>query len=128
MQHNTPLSLWIQIGNLFFLISGIYSDLLLIRFALVLAYVFLLANALLGSPLWPDLDNQGRIQVDAIFWAILNLYVHMSSLIRLVLDERTVSFQDDAEEALWRMFYRCGGLSKRIYQAKVLSHMEIVHM
>jgi len=125
MNRNTPLGLWIQISSLFFFLAGIYSDLLLIRLFLVLANIFLLINGCLGSPLWPSLVNENSIQLDAIIWSALNIFVHLSSLIRLLLDERPVRLSDD-EEALWRMFYRCGGLSKKIYQNTILSHFNVV--
>jgi len=66
----------------------------------VLAYLTLWLNGLLRAPLWPDLNNKGKIQLDAIIWACLNMYAHFSSLLRLLLDERAVHLTDD-DEALW---------------------------
>lgn len=123
---NTPLGIWIQIANLFFLLSGVYSDLLLIRAFLVVAYGLLLLNGFLGSPLWPDFVFRDHIQLDTILWSLIGLHVHATSLIRLILDERPVLDLTDDEEALWRMFYRCGGLSKKIFHDKILPNVQVV--
>ena len=95
------LSIWVQIASLFFLLSGIHNDILVIRFYLYLAYTMLLVNACLGSPLWPnwivwgttndpndddynDKVNQNnsytisfqKIAIDVLFWSVLSPYVH----------------------------------------------------
>lgn len=122
----TPLSLWIQLASLFFFMSGIFGDLLVIRFFLVLAYIMLLTNAVVGSPLWPDLTgHDGTLAVDSLCWAIISLYVHGCSLWCLLLDERKVPLSDD-EAALWRMFYRTGGLSQRLFYSIVACHLKVV--
>ncbi len=52
-----------------FLMSALVSaDILLIRFFLCLAYIFLLVNAALGFPRWPAMDYTGGISVDSITW------------------------------------------------------------
>jgi hypothetical protein len=122
----TPLSLWIQFASGFFLLSGVFGDLLLIRGFLVLAYVMLFINAVVGSPLWPDLSGQdGALAVDSLVWAVISLYVHGCSLWCLLLDERKVEMTDD-EAALWRMFYRTGGLSQRLFRSMVACHLKVV--
>jgi hypothetical protein len=122
----TPLSLWIQLGSFFFFMSGIFGDLLVIRFFLVLAYIMLLINAIFGSPLWPDLTgHDGRLALDSLCWAIIGLYVHGCSLWYLLLDEREVPLSED-EAALWRMLYRTGGLSQRLFHSIVACHLKVV--
>lgn len=44
------------------------ADILLIRFFLCLAYIWLLVNAALGFPRWPAMDSTGGIAVDGITW------------------------------------------------------------
>uniref|UniRef100_A0A7S3DS61 POPDC1-3 domain-containing protein n=1 Tax=Entomoneis paludosa TaxID=265537 RepID=A0A7S3DS61_9STRA len=122
----TPLSLWIQLASFFFFLSGIYGDLLVIRFFLVLAYIMLFINAVVGSPLWPDITgNDGTLALDSLLWAILSLYVHGCSLLCLLLDERPVTLTDD-QAALWRMLYRTGGLSKKLFHSIVVPHLQVV--
>ena len=121
-----PLSIWIQLASFFFSSAGIHSDLLIIRLFLSLAYLMLFLNATMGSPLWPDATSPGRVAVDVLFWSFLGLYVHGASLVHLILDERKVELSEE-EEALWRMFYRTGGLSMRLFQTMVAANMEVVN-
>jgi hypothetical protein len=125
MEVFTPLSFWMQLAGFFFTMSGIHADLLVIRFFLVMSYLMLFMNSVLGSPLWPDARSSGGIFVDSLVWSIIGLYVHGSSLICLILDERQVSLTDD-EDALWRMFYRTGGLSAKLFKVIVAPHLQIV--
>lgn len=126
MEIKTPLSIWIQCASFCFLSAGVFSDLLLIRICLVFAYLFLLLNGLLGSPLWGSLYSPNQISLDTVLWAIANLYVHMTSAIRLILDERRVVLTEE-EEALWRVFYRTGGVSKKVFFNTVGQHMKTVY-
>lgn len=112
------LPIWLQLGSLFFVLSGISADLLLIRLLLFLGYVFLFLNAVLGGPLWPDLSWPGHIAVNSLVWACLGLYIHGADAIALILDELPVKLSED-EEALWRLFYRSGGLSKKLFKTLV---------
>jgi hypothetical protein len=120
----TPLSIWIQLANFFFMVSGLHGDLLIIRFALFLAYFMLVLNSILGSPLWPFTSGEG-IRVDGLVWSSLSLYVHGSSLFALIQDEREVELSED-EAALWRMMYRTGGLSRRLFQSIVAQKLSVV--
>lgn len=126
------LSLWIQLASFFFLLSGLVGDLLAIRFFLVLAYSFLVLNALLGSPLWPHLVGDAAISTqlgwDSFFWATVALYVQGCSLVNLTLDERAVHLPTPYHEALWRMFYRTGGLSIKLFDEIVASHVKVIHL
>jgi hypothetical protein len=127
------LSIWVQLASLFFLLAGLHGDLLLIRLFLYLAYAMLLVNAVLGSPLWPNLSNVAdtslydSIATDSLVWAILSLYVHGSSLVALIGDEREVLLKED-EAALWHMMYRTGGLSARLFQDIVARHLNVVEV
>jgi hypothetical protein len=125
VQINTPLSFWVQLACFFFILAGIHSDLLVIRFFLFLAYCMLFLNAALGSPLWPNSSNPQHISVDAILWGLVGMYVHGASLLCLILDERKVELDKD-ETALWRMFYRTGGLSARLYKNIVSPYVQVV--
>ena len=102
------------------------TDLLIVRLCLLNAYIFLMLNSLAGGPLWPHLTVPGKVfQLDGVFWATLNLFVHLSTVIRLLRDERQVSLTND-KLALWRMFYRTGGLSQVLFYETVAQHCTIV--
>lgn len=110
-----PLSIWMQLGSLCFTLGGLHGDVLVIRVFLVSAYTFLLINVIMGGPLWPyAVGDSGSLRLDALLWAVLNLYVHGSSLILFLCDEAKVQLSDE-QAALWRLFYRTGGLSERIF-------------
>ena len=53
------------------------------------------------------------------------MYVHGASLLNLIRDERAVQLSED-EHALWRMFYRTGGLSARLYKNIVSPYVKVV--
>jgi len=120
-----PFSIWLQISSFSFFMAGHFSDLLIIRLCLTSAYVFLFLNSALGGPLWPLLSLEGKVQLDGMIWALLNLYVHISTVARLFNDEVQVKLSQD-EEALWRMFYRTGGLSEKMFQKLVAKHCTVV--
>jgi len=123
---NTPLSFWIQASSLFFALAGVFSDLLVLRVWLFLAYLMLFINAVLGSPLWPDVSSSGGgLYLDSIIWSILSMYVHGSSLVCLLLDERAVDLNEE-EAALWRMFYRTGGLSAKLFKTIVAPYLRVI--
>ena len=121
----TPRSVWIQIGSLFFTLAGVHGDLLVIRFFLCVAYFMFLLNAALGSPLIAKPASLESVSVDSLVWASLGLYINGSSLISLIMDEKRVHFTDD-EAALWRMFYRTGGLSACLFKSIVSDHFKVV--
>jgi hypothetical protein len=79
-----PSSLWSQISNTFFLLSGIFNDLLVIRVALTCAYMFLLIQATLGFPSFKDSFSKwsGNIGLDTMIWCIINILLHGSGAVR----------------------------------------------
>jgi hypothetical protein len=101
----------------------IHADLLVIRFFLVIkqkilcSFEFCVGITCCGS----NPCGTFRVSVDKV-WSIINLYVHGSSLICLILDERQVSLTDD-EDALWRISLT-GGLLRN--QNDCRPHLEIV--
>ena len=82
-----PLSLWIQISSLAFFLAGHFTDLLVIRIFLCFAYLFLLLNSIALV----DSFAVCKVSIDGVLWSLLNLYVHLSTVIRLVVDEKPVS-------------------------------------
>lgn len=92
----------------------------------------LLVNALLGSPLWPKILSADQISfsevaMDSFVWSVLSLYVHGASLVALIWDERAPALTED-EAALWRMMYRSGGLSARLFQDNVARYLDVVQV
>jgi len=79
-----------------------------------------------GAPLWPSWEMPDELQLDGILWAILNLYVHLTTVFRLLRDELPVTLENDDMEALWRMFYRTGGLSKLLFQKNIAEYCTVV--
>lgn len=123
----TPLSIWLQIAQFFLCLSGFFSDLLIIRLSLMCGFFFLFLNGVLGGPLWPDLQSSSKdVSLDSMIWATFNLYVSISGLTRLILDELPVRGLPDEMEALWRMFYRTGGLSKKLFATIIAPRVQVV--
>jgi hypothetical protein len=123
---NPPLAIYKHFAAFSFLLAGVFADLLVVRLCLSSAYIFLILNCLMGSPLWPYLRRPEHLTVDMLVWGIVCFYVHMCSIIRLLKDEAHVSLTDD-EEALWRMFYRVGGMSRKVFKDQIAAHMKVVH-
>lgn len=112
---NTPHSLLYQISQFFFLLSALFSDLALVRFCLVAAYVFLLLQNALGWPMWDAFigKDPSQVQVDAIVWTVVNVSLHGWALAKLLLDERLVSkFATPDDEAIWAFFHAKTGVSR----------------
>lgn len=124
VQLNQPLSIWMQLASLFFTCSGINGDLLVIRLFLFLAYVMLFLGAALGGPMWPDAVRPGSLSLDGLVWAIIGMYVHGSSLACLFLDEKPVRMGGD-EAALWRLLYRTGGLSQKLFETEIMPYLKV---
>lgn len=122
---NPPLALYKHLAALSFMLAGVFADLLVVRLCLTSAYVFLIVNGLLGSPLWPHLYRPGHLTVDMLIWGFICFYVHVASVVRLLLDEQHVTLTEH-EEALWRMFYRVGGLSRKLFKHHIAQHMKVV--
>ena len=105
--------IFIQISNFFFLLSAFFSDILLIRACLVIAYFLLLLNAALGWPMFPSVDNRPNVAVDSLTWACLNVFFHVWAVVKLLIDEKQRKrFSNDDVEALWSFFRRKAGISR----------------
>lgn len=125
MVNITVLSIWSQLASFQFVLAGLSGDLLIIRMCLLTAYCFLALDAALGGPFWGSLIRPGNILLDLLIWSAISIYIHGSSLITLFRDERKVHFKKD-EEALWRVFYRTGGLSALLFKTIICPHLEVV--
>ena len=124
---NPPLAIYKHLAAFSFMLAGMFADLLVVRLCLTSAYIFLIANGLLGSPLWPHLYRPGHLTVDMLLWGFACLYVHVSSVVRLLADEGAVPLTTTPqEEALWRMFYRVGGLSRQLFRHYIAAHLQVV--
>ncbi|KAG8469232.1 hypothetical protein KFE25_007750 [Diacronema lutheri] len=121
-----PAGLFSQVASACFLSGGLFADILIVRLALTLAYVFLLLHTLLGYPSWPGVtravatDGEPYVlALDAVLWAVLGVYVHGSSLAQLLRDERPVALSE-REDELWRMFFRRARISRLLFKAHIL--------
>jgi len=106
-----------NVGNAFFLASGCWGDLLLIRVFLTFAYVCLIAiNFVKRSTDYED-----------YVWGFGTLYLHGSSAVRLFHDEGEVKMDEKKEqEALWRYFYRRSGISRLLFKSHVAKCFELI--
>ncbi|PSC68883.1 expressed protein isoform D [Micractinium conductrix] len=114
-----------QLANLSFLladlVSGTSAHVLLIRFFLCCAYIWLIVSGVLGLPRWPGMESTGNLAVDTICWSSICLFFHGLSLYRLLHDERRIKFNSEDEEQLWRFFYRRSGMGRLEFK-QVLKH------
>jgi len=119
---------WSQIASVCFLACGLFADLLIVRLMLTLAYISLMAHALAGFPAWPHISNGTDgpflIGMDMLVWSALTGYVHGSSLLRLLFDERYVQLREEEEE-VWRMFYRRSRISRLLFKKQILPSLEL---
>lgn len=100
---------WQQAASACFTLAGWFSDILIIRIFLFLAYVWLLTASVVGFPRWPEYQWTGSISVDGICWAVCNILVHGAAIASLLLDERRIRFKVVDEQQLFRFLYRRGG-------------------
>lgn len=101
-----------QLANVCFLFAALFSDLILIRLFLFLAYVFLFAYGATGLPQWPQVDSNGNIALDRMIWSAAIGTLHFVNFLQLLWDERPIKFRNEDEEQLWRFFYRRGGMGR----------------
>eukprot|EP01104_Vermistella_antarctica_P005411 TRINITY_DN15941_c0_g1_i1.p1 TRINITY_DN15941_c0_g1~~TRINITY_DN15941_c0_g1_i1.p1 ORF type:complete len:405 (+),score=65.78 TRINITY_DN15941_c0_g1_i1:121-1335(+) len=114
-------SIWGQLANCCFLMSASFTDLILIRFWLCSAYIFLLIAASVGFPAWGDVATKNTISVDGIVWAACLLLLHANALYRHIHDELPVpKFKYEDDESIWRFFNRRCGMARLEYK-KVLN-------
>lgn len=82
-------------------------------------------NGLLGFPLWGDYVSDPQfIAIDTVIWSVVGLYVHFSSFLQLLYDERSVPLAE-TEDELWRFFFRHGGITRVLFARYVLRPGEI---
>lgn len=111
-----PTPLLLQLASLSFILCGIHNDLFVIRFYVSLSYCLLIVNCLVSA--------HQLLQLDNLLWSVMGLYVNGTSLLSLIRDERPIVLSDD-EGALWRMLYRSGGLSMRLFSSIVAPHLQV---
>jgi hypothetical protein len=67
--------------NLFFMLSALFTDILLIRVWLVLAYVFLAVNVLLNFPdvtTWDSNSSPQKLILGTLLWTVITLALQVS--------------------------------------------------
>eukprot|EP00127_Corallochytrium_limacisporum_P001146 Clim_evm9s42 gene=Clim_evmTU9s42 len=120
-----PTGLWMWFSNFFFLLAAVFTDLLLIRGSLSIAYMFLLINAACGLPRWPYMSVEGYMSLDGVIVATFVGFFHCIATWRLMWDERPLKFDARGEE-LYRFFYRRCGMN-RLECREVLKRGRFVH-
>jgi len=104
-----PAGPWSQAASACFTLAGWFSDILIIRIFLFLAYIWLLAGAVTGYQKWPLYAWSGSISLDGLLWSSFNCMVHFAAIVQLLWDERPISFASEDEEQLYHFLYRRGG-------------------
>ncbi|KAL7526937.1 hypothetical protein ACHAXR_004318 [Thalassiosira sp. AJA248-18] len=106
----------INIASAFFLASGCWGDLFIIRFFLTCAYATIIA---FYFSIGANIENY--------VWCFACLYLHGSSAVRILLDEGPVVLDEEKEqEALWRFFYRRSGISRLLFKCYVATCFELI--
>ena len=127
-------SIYLQFSSFNFLCSGLFGDILCLRFFLSWAYIWLLVNAITGFPDLGELirnkpDEVFLLHIDTLVWTVLTLYVHLSKFTGIVLNERKVHDISEKGIPLWRMLYRNSGLSQLLFHQFVYpSKFEFLHL
>ena len=123
-------SIYLQFSSFNFFMSGLFGDLLCLRFFLSWAYFWLLVNALTGFPNWYELFNTNVfiLHWDVIVWSTVTFYVHFSKFLGIVLNERKVQSLPPESLPLYRMLYRNGGLSELLFQQFVWPRFELIEI
>ena len=122
---------WIQLLNFFFFLAALFNDVLLIRLSLGGGFLFLMINALTGSPLLPnvayatDANGDVPIALDGFIWAAVTGFFHYYFIYYLLRDERDVKLESPEHEAVWRFFYRRSGM-RRLEFLEVVRHAEFL--
>jgi hypothetical protein len=107
-------SIYSQVASFFFLFAAIFSDILLVRFCLVLGNLLLMVNAALGLPIWPNVINAPNVAIDVLVWSTLAFLLHLLALYRLLYDEKACRrFPEDRSESLFQFFHNRTGINRR---------------
>lgn len=112
-------SIYLQFSSFNFLMSGLFGDILCLRFFLSWAYIWLFVNAVSGFPPLGELIRRPEevfiLHYDVLFWTSITLYTHLSKFIGIVLNEKKVHLPEESMP-LWRMLYRNSGLSELLFK------------
>jgi len=102
-----------NISGIFLILAGLWTDLLVIRIFLSCGYIF-------------NIAFQSRVpSINMIVLGVVGLYVHLSSAVRLVLDEGPIELNEE-DELLWRVFYRSSGLSRLLFKKHISKYFQLV--
>jgi hypothetical protein len=111
--------LYLQLSSFNFLMSGLFGDILCLRFFLTFAYLFLFINAVTGFPALGELVTSPTenfiLHWDVLAWSTITLYVHFSKFMGILLNEKEIHLPEEAMP-LWRMLYRNGGISQLLFK------------
>ena len=110
-----PNTYYYQLANFFFLLSAVFSDVVLIRSCLVLAYVLMLVQTATGWPSWPHAvgSDPSFVAADGLTWLGVILPLHVWAVARLVWDERMLkAFGEERDESLWAFWNHRTGVSR----------------
>jgi len=109
--------------NIFFFSAGLFSDLLLVRCCLFLAYTWMVIVAATGNPQWGDgwaSSSEPRLLIlDMLCWGVLGSVMNGTVMVLLLRDERPIHFKTEEEERTWRFFYRRSGMKRLEFEQVV---------
>ena len=107
---------WNWASNVFLLMAGLFSDVLLIKLCLCWGFTFLFIHGVTGLPGATDgfaVDDRPRmIFVEMLVFSALNLFIHGFGCFGLLYDERQIGLRNEEEERMWRFFLRRSGMER----------------
>jgi len=123
-------SIYLQLSSLNFMCSGLFSDILCLRWFLSWAYLWLFINAVCGFPDLTELYRNPKNSVfilhyDVLAWSVCTFYVHFTKLMGIVMNERKVHLPEEYQP-LWRVLYRNGGLSELLFKQFIMTKFDVV--
>ena len=92
-------SIWFHTASLFFTSIIFTSDVIKIRLLIIAGNVFMLLNALLGWPFYPDIIRKPVvISWDSTFWPIFNIIFNTYKFWKDYKKKNTENNEDDENE------------------------------
>jgi hypothetical protein len=107
-----------QLGSFFALLGALFEDIMLIRFCLVIANLFVMTYAFFGWPQWTGVKHLQHAATDVFVWSSLAFLAHLYALAHLIYDERYIRrFKEDDSESLYQFFRNRSGICRREFGA-----------
>lgn len=91
-------SVWFHLGSLLFTSIGFTNDIFKIRLLLIGGNLFMLLNALLGWPAFPDVIRKPVvISWDSVVWPVINISINLYDIWKDYREKNNRGTVDDEE-------------------------------